>query len=242
MSTQNPDTVQALPVANIRPNPRNPRKLGLDTASIAEMVRSIDAEGLLEPILVRVVETTPLAGTFYELIAGERRWRAFKMKGDPTIPARVLEADEAAAAAKCLVSFLQSKSATPLEEGIGYQRALELTDRSGAKVFTVAELSRRTGKNVHTIHSRVLLCDLPEAGHKALLAGTLDAVAAVLVARLPEAPARESALARVLAGNEAGQPYTVEGVRALLSADYMRDLRGALPNPHPAAGQPFCRA
>lgn len=222
-----PDTVHDLDVANIRPNPRNPRKLGLDTPSIAEMVRSIQAEGLLEPVLVRVVEATPLAGTFYELIAGERRWRAFVMMKAARIPARVLEADEAAAAAKCLVGFLQSKSATPMEEGIGYQRALELADKTGAKVFTVAELSRRTGKPAETIHARVLLCDLPEAGQKALLAGVLSGDAATLIARLPEAAMREAALKRVLGGNEAGQPYTVEGVRSLMREEYSRDLRGA---------------
>ena len=113
-ASPSPSEIVGLPVANIKPNPRNPRKLGLDVTSIAEMVRSIQAEGLLEPVLVRVVESTPLAGTFYELIAGERRWRAFQMMKDDTIPARVLEADEAAAAAKCLVGFLQSKSATPM--------------------------------------------------------------------------------------------------------------------------------
>lgn len=227
MNSPSPDNVQALPVANIRPNPRNPRKLGLDTASIAEMLRSIEAEGLLEPVLVRVLEATPLAGTFYELIAGERRWRAFVMKKSDTIPARVLEADEATAAAKCLVGFLQSKSATPLEEGIGYRRALALTDRTGAAVFTVAELSRRTGKLAQTIHDRMLLTDLPAAGQTALLAGSLAERSATMIARLPEAAAQEECLKRVLSGNEAGQPYTVEGVQSLIREEYSRDLRGA---------------
>lgn len=219
-----PATACDLPVANIRPNPRNPRRLGLDTASIAEMVRSIQAEGLLEPVLVRELEQTPLAGTFYELIAGERRWRAFKMMGADHIPARVLAADEASAAAKCLVGFLQSKSATPMEEAVGYRRALDLRDAQGVPVFTVAELSRRTGRPVQTIAARLILCDLPEEGQTAILEGKIDASAAREVARLPEPAARAAALRAIMGFDP---PLSHAGVCQLLDERYKKDLRSA---------------
>lgn len=215
-----------IPVANIRRNPRNPRRKVLDgpggAASVAEMVRSLLAEGLHEPVLVRLLEDTPIGGKFYELVGGERRWRAFRQMGKDTIPSRVLEASEAEAAMKCLVLFLQAKGTSPMEEAVGYRDALELKGVDGRPVFTVEQVAERTGNTVERVRRMALLCDLPEDAQSALMRGLLTESSAWLIARLPDAKAREELAAEALR-----LELTVQGIKSLTEERYMRDLRGA---------------
>lgn len=132
-----------LSVATIVPNPRQPRR-EFDEAAVKELAESIRSEGLMQPIVVRKTA----AG--YELIAGERRLRAFKHLGQKTITARVIEASDAASAVLALVENLQRADLNPVEEALGVaslMRDFSLTqeavaDRLGKPRATIANLVR----------------------------------------------------------------------------------------------------
>jgi ParB family chromosome partitioning protein len=158
-----------IPVHLVEPNPYQPRKEFSEEA-LAELVESIRAEGLLQPIVVRAV------GDKFQLIAGERRWRAFqqlKLKG---IPARVMTSSDASAASLALIENLQRADLNPLEEAHGYAsliRDFDLTQdaaaqRVGKGRATVAnslrllalepELQGYVGKGLLSVgHAKVLL-------------------------------------------------------------------------------------
>ncbi len=124
-----PEGFAEIPVSAIEPNPHQPRK-AIDPAALAELAQSILAEGLLQPIVVRKV------GEKYQLIAGERRWRAHQHLKAKTIPARVVAANDATSAAIALIENLQREDLNPMEEAYGYAsliRDFNLTQESAAE-------------------------------------------------------------------------------------------------------------
>ena len=156
-------------VALIEPNPYQPRKEFSDEA-LADLVESIRAEGLLQPIVVRPV------GDRFQLIAGERRWRAFQKLSIKTIPARVMTSSDASSASLALIENLQRADLNPIEEAHGYAsliRDFDLTQdaaaqRVGKGRATVAnslrllgletELQAYVGKGMLSVgHAKVLL-------------------------------------------------------------------------------------
>ncbi len=168
-------------VTAVEPNPYQPRKEFSDEA-LAELVESIRAEGLLQPIVVRA------AGDKFQLIAGERRWRAFQKLGVKSIPARVMTSSDASAATLAMIENLQRADLNPIEEAHGYAsliRDFDLTQdaaaqRVGKGRATVAnslrllgleaELQGYVGKGMLSVgHAKVLL-GVEEAPQRALLA------------------------------------------------------------------------
>jgi ParB family chromosome partitioning protein len=156
-------------VAKVEPNPYQPRKEFGDEA-LADLVESIRAEGLLQPIVVRPV------GDHFQLIAGERRWRAFQKLAIKTIPARVMTSSDASSASLALIENLQRADLNPIEEAHGYAsliRDFDLTQdaaaqRVGKGRATVAnslrllalegELQGYVGKGMLSVgHAKVLL-------------------------------------------------------------------------------------
>jgi len=156
-------------VVQVEPNPYQPRKEFADEA-LADLVESIRAEGLLQPIVVRPV------GDKFQLIAGERRWRAFQKLGIKTIPARVMTSSDASSASLALIENLQRADLNPIEEAHGYAsliRDFDLTQdaaaqRVGKGRATVAnslrllglegELQAYVGKGMLSVgHAKVLL-------------------------------------------------------------------------------------
>jgi ParB family chromosome partitioning protein len=135
--------VTELPVASIVPNPHQPRK-EFDEAAVKELAESIRSEGLLQPIVVRKVKGG------YELIAGERRLRAFRHLGQKFIPVRVIEASDASSAVLALLENLQRADLNPVDEAIGVaslMRDFNLTqeavaDRLGKPRASIANLVR----------------------------------------------------------------------------------------------------
>ena len=91
----------------------------MDEAALAELAESIKAQGVIQPILVRPVERRPR----YEIIAGERRWRAAQLAGLATVPALVRDVPDQAALAMALIENIQREDLNPLEEAQGSQRA-----------------------------------------------------------------------------------------------------------------------
>lgn len=141
--------LRELPMANIRPNPYQPRT-HIDEAALAELAASIEASGLLQPVVVR-----PRAGHF-ELIAGERRWRAVEQLGWPRIPAVVKEVDDQTLLTLALIENLQRHDLSPIDEAAGYRRLSEEFR------LPQAEIARLVGRNRSTVANLLRLLQLPE--------------------------------------------------------------------------------
>lgn len=144
--------VQVLPVAEVQPNPEQPRQVFSEEA-LAELAESIRAQGVLQPILVRPVSTDGEAR--YEIVAGERRWRASQLAGQRTIPALVREMSPEQALAIALIENLQREDLNPMEEATGFK---ELRDRFG---LSQEEISSRVGKSRSAVANTLRLFNLP---------------------------------------------------------------------------------
>jgi len=140
--------LREISVASISPNPFQPRRSFDDTA-LAELASSIDVSGLLQPIVVRPV------GSRFELIAGERRWRAVQRLGWSKVPAVVRELDDRTTLTLALIENLQRDDLTGLDEAIGYQRLM------GEFNVAQAEVARLVGKDRSTIANTLRLLKLP---------------------------------------------------------------------------------
>src|SRR2546427_4661616 len=140
--------VAELPVDSITPNPQQPRK-GFDDKALGELAESLRQSGVLQPVVVR------RAGDGYQLIVGERRWRAAKLAGLSQIPAVVREATDAQSLELALVENLLREDLNPMEEAEAYQRLL-------AEVgWTQDELAQRGGRDPSTIPNCLRLLKLP---------------------------------------------------------------------------------
>lgn len=117
-----------LPLKDVVPNPYQPRR-EINPQHVEELARSIQAEGLIQPIVVRA------KGKQFELIAGERRMRAFQHLGQKMIPARIIEASDASSATLALIENLQRENLNPIDEALGYAslvRDFDLTQEQAA--------------------------------------------------------------------------------------------------------------
>ncbi len=151
-----------VPISQLDTNPDQPRK-SFDSEALAGLADSISANGLLQPILVRMVNGR------YEIIAGERRFRASKLAGLLEIPVIVVEADDATAAKYALIENLQREDLNPYEEASAYQTLMKEYDLSQE------EISVQIGKSRSAIANAVRLLDLPPEVVKMLTDGMLTA-------------------------------------------------------------------
>lgn len=140
--------IREIPVNKILPNPAQPR-LSYDEESLTELADSIREHGVLQPILVR-----PSASKF-ELIAGERRWRASGMAGRESIPAIVVEFDESTALEVSIIENLQREDVSPLEEATMFRK---MTDTFG---YSVRQLAQKVGKDKGYVENRLRLAEAP---------------------------------------------------------------------------------
>jgi ParB family transcriptional regulator, chromosome partitioning protein len=139
-----------VPVQMIHPNPRQPRRR-FDGEATSGLADSIRAQGVVQPVLVR---PRPAGG--YELIAGERRWRAAREAGVPTVPALIREADERDALLLGLVENVAREQLSPVEEARAYALLL---DEFG---LTLGEIGERVGRSKPTVSNRLRLLELPD--------------------------------------------------------------------------------
>jgi ParB family chromosome partitioning protein len=160
---QDTGKVLNLSVDRIVPNPWQPRQ-DFDEESLASLSASIKKDGLIQPVAVR-----DKGHSSYELITGERRWRAAKMAGLATIPAIVLDYDDRGMAEMALVENLQRKDLNPVEEGMAYRK---LMDTYG---LTQEEVSEKVGRSRPYIANMIRLLELPEEVRNLLSAGKLTA-------------------------------------------------------------------
>lgn len=139
--------IREVPVERILPNPAQPR-LSYEEDSLTELAASIREHGILQPILVRPI------GSQFELIAGERRWRASRMAGRETIPAIVAEFDEETALEVSIIENLQREDVSPLEEAAMFQKMTDLG-------YSVRQLAQKIGKDKGYVENRMRLADAP---------------------------------------------------------------------------------
>jgi len=180
-----------VPVTSISPNPRQPRQV-FDEDAMAELVHSVREIGLLQPVVVR--RTGQQDGQDrYELIMGERRWRATTQAGLDTIPAIVRETGDDAMLRDALLENLHRAELNPLEEAAAYQ---QLLDDFGC---THEELSTRIGRSRPQISNTLRLLKLSPAVQRRVAAGVLSAGHARTLLAVPDAAAQDRLAARVVA-------------------------------------------
>ena len=154
---------QNIRLSDIEPRQDQPRKT-FEREALEVLADSIANYGVLQPIIVR--ESEYLAGT-YEIIAGERRWRAAKMAGLSEIPAIVFDGDELKAAQVAMIENIQREDLNPVEEAMGYGALIE---RFG---LTQDQVAKQVGKNRSTVANMLRLLDLPVEVLEMLRAGDL---------------------------------------------------------------------
>ncbi len=176
-----------IPTAEIRPNPQQPRQ-HFDEEALAALADSIREVGILQPVLVRAGE-----GGGYELIAGERRWRAARRVGLQSVPAMVRVADDAAMLQHAIVENIQREELNPLEEAAAYQQLIE--DFS----LTHDEVASRVAKSRATITNTLRLLQLPPSIQRCLKDGTIRMGHARALLGTPDRAFQEQLAKRVVA-------------------------------------------
>ena len=160
-----PEKTTTLRLSQMEPRRDQPRKT-FDSESLSQLADSIAANGLIQPIIVR----QSIKNDFYQIIAGERRWRASKMAGLSEVPVVILEADDKKAAEYALIENIQREDLNPIEEARGYRSLIE--DFS----LTQEQAAKQVGKSRAAVTNSLRLLDLPEdvldlVSNKALSAG-----------------------------------------------------------------------
>ncbi|WP_261428617.1 ParB/RepB/Spo0J family partition protein [Xiamenia xianingshaonis] len=199
-----------VPLASIVPNPDQPRT-NFKVEELRELADSIRKEGLLQPILVREMGD----GT-YQIIAGERRWKASQMAGLSMVPVRLKAADDETALELAMIENIQRSDLNPIEEAYGYRRMME---RRG---MTQAEVAQTVSKGRSTIANALRLLELPQEAQQLLFEEKITAGHARAILSIPTPEGRQKltdklkveklsvreaeAIARLLSGKKADTP------------------------------------
>jgi ParB family transcriptional regulator, chromosome partitioning protein len=179
--------LEEIRVGAIVPNSRQPRQV-FDEDSLAELAASIETVGLLQPVVVRRI-----ADGQFELVMGERRWRASQLAGLDVIPAIVKQTSDDELLRNALIENLHREQLNPLEEAAAYQ---QLLDDFAA---THDELARRVGRSRPHITNTIRLLNLPPAVQKRVAAGVLSAGHARALLAIPDPVAQEELARRIVA-------------------------------------------
>lgn len=213
-----------LPVTAITPNAKQPRT-AFDEEAMEELIGSIRDVGLLQPIVVR-----PLGGDRYELVMGERRWRAVQAAGLVTIPAIVRETEDADLLRDALLENLHRAQLNPLEEAAAYQQLLDDFD------CTQEELAQRIKRSRPHISNTIRLLRLPGPVQRRVAAGVLSAGHARALLMLSDPVAMERLATRIVA--EGLSVRTTEEIVALTGPAKTRRTRASGPRAvHPRAAE-----
>jgi len=189
------DTVQApaqeqitsLPLTKLEPNPLQPRKL-FDEEELQTLADSISQHGILQPIAVRKAENG-----FYQIIAGERRWRAARLAELRDVPVVVVEADDITTMELALIENLQRQDLSPMEEAMGYKQLME--DHG----LTQEEVSHKVSKSRSAVANALRLLTLPPTVAQMVADGSLSAGHARAVLMLPTAQQQDAAARKIVA-------------------------------------------
>lgn len=157
-----------VPVEHLRANPNNPRRHFAEE-NLSDLARSIAEHGIVQPILVRPVRGDDLGGARFEIIAGERRWRAAQKAGLHEVPVVIRDVEDKQALELAIIENVQRADLNPLEEAMGYQQLIDEYD------YTQADLGDVIGKSRSHVANTLRLLKLPEAVRKLVSDGSLSA-------------------------------------------------------------------
>ena len=152
-----------LPITKVEPRKEQPREY-FDEAALQELAQSIEQFGLIQPIVVRKLDSG-----YYQIIAGERRWRASRMAGLTEVPVRIIEADDVRTAQLALVENLQREDLNPIEEAKGYKALIEIYG------LTQEEAAKSVGKSRPAITNSMRLLSLSDEVLELVEKGKLSA-------------------------------------------------------------------
>jgi ParB family chromosome partitioning protein len=181
-------TYREIDPSAISPNPKQPRQV-FDEEALSELVHSIREFGLMQPIVVRAVPATPPGAPQYQLVMGERRWRAAQQAGLATIPAIVRETADDSMLRDALLENIHRAQLNPLEEAAAYQQLLDEFE------VTHDELAARIGRSRPLITNMIRLLRLPIAVQRRVAAGVLSAGHARALLALEGGPEQQEELA-----------------------------------------------
>lgn len=185
--SESTQTVTSLPLQKVEPNPNQPRHR-FDEEELQALADSISEHGILQPLAVRKME-----GGFYQIIAGERRWRAARLAGLQEVPVVVVEADDKTVMELALIENLQRQDLNPMEEAEGYR---VLTEEYG---LTQEEAAARVGKSRPAVANALRLLALPDEVRELVEKGELSAGHARAILSLPTKAKQKTAAQRILA-------------------------------------------
>lgn len=217
-------STKSVPVEHIRPGKYQPRRVFTEEA-IDELAQSIRAKGVLQPLLVRRDPDDP---TRYELIAGERRWRAAQRAQLHEVPVVIRDMDDREAAEISLVENIQRADLSPLEEAEGYKRLIEEFQ------YTQEDLAKAVGKSRSHVANSMRLIGLPDPVRAMLMDGRLSAGHARCLVNRPDA--------EVLARRVVDQGLSVRQTEKLVQAPadpvaaVAASVKAARPRPVPRPG------
>ena len=217
--------LRELPISSISINPNQPRAV-FDPDALESLAASISSLGVLQPVLVRATGSDT-----FELIAGERRWRASQLAGLTSIPALVRHVDDNHSLQQALVENLHREDLNPLEEAAGYQQLID--DFS----LTQEEVAERVGRSRSAVANTLRLLVLPPGVQELLVARSLTAGHARALLAV-EDPADQQALADRVVEENLTVRATEEAVRRLVAAQFPDDTAAGQPTgqtPRPAA-------
>ena len=177
----------SLPISQVEPGLKQPRKR-FDEDSLQDLADSIRTHGVIQPLTVR-----RLASGYYQIIAGERRWRAAKIAGLTEIPAVIIEADDRKVMELGLIENLQREDLNPVEEANGYK---VLMDEYG---LTQEEVAQRVGKSRPAVANALRLLALPDPVHQLLEEGKLSAGHARAILAAPTGELQKKLAQKVIA-------------------------------------------
>lgn len=215
--THAPQEFLLVNLEDIQPSKTNPRT-NFDPGKMAELVDSVKRHGVLQPILLRRI------GERFELVAGERRYRAAKEAGLSQIPATVRTLTDKEVIEIQFIENLLRDDLHPLEEAEGYQRLIK------EHGYTVADLALKVGKSEAYIRARMKLAGLPKIARKALLEEKITPTMALLIARIPNPQLSEKAANEILSPKGAlslrhrGDEITYTDIKEHIEKNYMLRL------------------
>ena len=157
------EEITSLPIQKVEPNPLQPRKL-FDEEELQVLADSISQHGIIQPLTVRKGENG-----FYQIIAGERRWRAARLAGLRNVPVTVIEADDQTVLELALIENLQRQDLNPMEESMGYR---QLMQEHG---LTQEQVAERVGKSRPAVANALRLLTLPSSIAQMITEGQLSA-------------------------------------------------------------------
>lgn len=206
--------IQSIPLSSIDANPDQPRK-AFEPEALRELAASIDKNGLLQPIVVR-----PHGKSRFQIIAGERRWRAHQLLKASTISCIVRQVDETTRDIEAIIENLQRQDVTPLEEADAFARLV----RSG---WTPEEIADRIGAAVFRVRWRLQLVNLQPAIRKLLETGNLDRQQGLELARLQNHADQMTMLRMIQRGQLQGWKAVRNAVDSMLGISDQSDIFGS---------------